>query len=77
MQKISIKRFNFPFSQTKSERIPIHRIFERESAFIMSKKASFGKLVDLPFDMISAVGTCAFKGIAATAASGAIKFIMI
>ena len=40
-------------------------------------KTSFGKRVDLPFDMISAVGTSAFKGIAVTTPSGAIKFIMM
>ena len=39
--------------------------------------AAFGKRVDLPFDMISAVGTSIFSGIAVTTASGAIKFIMI
>ena len=40
-------------------------------------KAMFGKRVDLPFDMISAVGTSAFKGIAVATSSGAIKFIMM
>ena len=40
--------------------------------------AAFGKRVDLPLDMISAVGTSALlKGIAVTTASGAIKFLMI
>ena len=39
--------------------------------------AAFGKRVDLPFDMISAVGTSLFKGIAVTTTSGAIKFLMI
>jgi len=39
--------------------------------------AAFGKRVDLPFDMISAIGTSAFKGIAVTTPSGAIKFLMI
>lgn len=39
--------------------------------------AAFGKRVDLPFDMISAVGTSMFNGIAVTTASGAIKFLMI
>lgn len=39
--------------------------------------AVFGKRVDLPFDMISAVGTSAFKGIAVATSSGAIKFIMM
>ena len=39
--------------------------------------AAFGKRVDLPLDKISAVGTSAFKGIAVTSASGAIKFSMI
>ena len=39
--------------------------------------AAFGKRVDLPLDMISAVGTSALKGIAVTTSSGAIKFMMI
>ena len=39
--------------------------------------AVFGKTVDLPFDMISAVGTSTFKGIAVATSSGAIKFIMM
>lgn len=39
--------------------------------------AAWGMRVDLPFDMISAVGTSAFKGIAVTTSSGAIKFIMM
>lgn len=39
--------------------------------------AAFGKRVDLPLDSISAVGTSAFKGIAITSASGAIKFGMV
>lgn len=38
---------------------------------------SFGKRVDLPLDMISAVGTSVFKSIAITTSSGAIKFAMI
>lgn len=40
-------------------------------------KAIFGRRVDLPLDMISAIGTTLFKGIAVTTASGAIKFQMI
>lgn len=40
-------------------------------------KAAFGKRVDLPLDMISAVGTSLLKGIAVTTSSGAIKFLMI
>jgi len=36
--------------------------------------ALFGKRVDLPFDMISAVGTSIFKGIAVATSSGTIKF---
>jgi len=39
--------------------------------------AAFGKRVDLPFDMISAVGTSFLNGIAVTTASGAIKFLLI
>lgn len=40
-------------------------------------KAAFGKRVDLPLDMISAVGTGMFKSIAVTTSSGAIKFAMV
>lgn len=40
-------------------------------------KAAFGKRVDLPLDMISAVGTGMFKSIAVTTSSGAIKFAMM
>lgn len=36
-----------------------------------------GKRVDLPLDSISAVGTSAFRGIAVTTSSGAIKFNML
>lgn len=39
--------------------------------------AIFSKRVDLPLDMISAVGTSAFKGIAVTTSSGAIKFVFV
>lgn len=39
--------------------------------------AIFGKRVDLPIDMISAAGTCLFKGIEVSTASGKIKFLMI
>ena len=39
--------------------------------------AAFGKRVDLPLDSVTAVGTSAFKTIAITSASGAIKFGMI
>ena len=38
---------------------------------------AFGKRVDLPLDMISAIGTSWFKGVAVTTASGAIKFRFI
>lgn len=37
-------------------------------------RGTFGKRVDLPLDSISAVGTGAFKSLAVTSASGAIKF---
>ena len=37
-------------------------------------KAAFGHRVDLPFDMISSVGTCALKGINVATSSGEIKF---
>ena len=40
-------------------------------------KAIFGRRVDLPLDMVSAIGTTFFNGIAVTTASGAIKFQMI
>lgn len=40
-------------------------------------KAAFGKRVDLPFDMISAVGIGMFKSIAVTTSTGAIKFAMM
>ena len=39
--------------------------------------ALFGKRVDLPLDKIAAVGTSAFKGVAVTTSSGAIKFVFI
>lgn len=39
--------------------------------------AGFGKRVDLPIDMISAVGTSLMKGIAVTTSSGVIKFVLI
>lgn len=39
--------------------------------------AGFGKRVDLPIDMISAVGTSLLKGIAVTTSSGVIKFVLI
>lgn len=39
--------------------------------------AAFGKRVELPLDSVSAVGTGAFKSIAITSASGAIKFGMV
>ena len=38
-------------------------------------KAAFGKRVDLPFDKISAVSMCAFKGIGVSTSSGQIKFL--
>ncbi|MBE6762713.1 MAG: SHOCT domain-containing protein [Ruminococcaceae bacterium] len=37
-------------------------------------KAAFGRSVDLPFDMISSVGTGAFKGIKVATSSGNITF---
>ncbi len=40
-------------------------------------KAAFGRRVDLPLDMVSAVGTSAFKGIAVATSSGKIKFLGI
>ena len=39
-------------------------------------KAAFGKRVDLPFDMISSVGTSAFKGISVATSSGRITFYL-
>lgn len=38
---------------------------------------AFGRRVDLPLDMVSAVGTSAFKGIAVATSSGKIKFLGI
>ena len=40
-------------------------------------KAAFGKRIDLPLDMISAVGTGLFKSIAVNTSSGAIKFALM
>ena len=40
-------------------------------------KTAFGRRVDLPLDMISAVGTRAFKGITVSTSSGIIKFLGI
>ena len=40
-------------------------------------KAAFGKRVDLPLDMVSAVGTSALKGISVGTSSGRIKFKLI
>lgn len=37
----------------------------------------FGKRVDLPIDLISAVGTCMFKGIIVSSSSGKIGFLLI
>ncbi len=39
--------------------------------------AMFDRRTDLPFDMISAVSTSIFRGIAISTASGLIKVIMI
>ena len=39
-------------------------------------KAAFGKRVDLPLDMISAVGISAFKGISVATASGRLTFYL-
>lgn len=41
----------------------------------VSGKAIFNKRVDLPFDMISSVSMCAFKGIGVSTSSGQIKFL--
>lgn len=38
-------------------------------------KAAFSKRVDLPFDKISSVATCAFKGVGVATSSGRIKFL--
>ena len=40
-------------------------------------KAAFGKRVDLPFDMISSVGSGAFKSIAVATSSGKISFWLL
>ena len=40
-------------------------------------KAAFGKIVDLPFDKISSVGTCFPKGIVVATSSGVIKFWLL
>jgi len=40
-------------------------------------KTVFGKRVDLPFDSVSAVGSCWPKGIAVATSSGRITFLMI
>ena len=39
-------------------------------------KAAFGRRVDLPFDKISSVDTCIFKGIGVATSSGRIKFLL-
>lgn len=39
--------------------------------------ARFGKRVDLPIDLISAVGTCIFKGIIVSTSSGKIGFLLV
>ncbi len=39
-------------------------------------KAAFGKRVDLPFDMVSSVGTGAFKGVKVATSSGRITFYL-
>lgn len=39
--------------------------------------ARFGKRVDLPIDLISAVGSCMFKGIIVSSSSGKIRFLLI
>ena len=39
-------------------------------------KAAFGRSVNLPFDMISSVGTTAFKGIGVATSSGRISFYL-
>ena len=39
-------------------------------------RAAFGNRVDLPFDMISFVGTSVFKGICVATSSGRIKFYL-
>lgn len=40
-------------------------------------KTVFGKRVDLPFDSVSAVGSCWLKGIGVATSSGRIKFLLI
>ncbi len=40
-------------------------------------KGSFGKIVDLPYDKISSVGTCFPKGVVVATSSGAIKFWLL
>lgn len=55
--------------------------FSKMSLTVTNKRiygqTAFGKRVDLPLDMISAVGTSAFKGIAVATSSGKIKFLGI
>jgi hypothetical protein len=40
-------------------------------------QVAFGKRIDLPYDSISAVGTCFPKGVFASTSSGAVKFLLI
>ena len=58
-----------------------YRMFSKVSLIVTDKRvygnAAFGKRVELPLDMISAVGTTVFNGIVVTTSSGAIKFTMI
>ena len=40
-------------------------------------KAAFGKLIDLPYDQISSVGTCFPRGVFAATSSGMVKFWLL
>lgn len=58
-----------------------YKMFSKVSLIVTDKRvygnSAFGNRVDLPIDMISAVGTTILKGIVVTTSSGAIKFMMI
>ena len=57
-----------------------HYLFDKCDITITNKrvygKAAFGRRVDLPFDKISSVDTCIFKGIGVATSSGRIKFLL-